>query len=238
LMRPSLLASLRARLRRLPAWLLPQACLLCGGAIDRGLLVCAGCDRSLPRLGPACPRCASPYEEADAALPCGRCQQEPPAHTRVLAPFRYGAPIDRLVQGAKYHGRLDWTAALSRLWLRERLATASIDALVAVPLHRARLRERGYNQALELARPLAAAFKLPLLLKVERVRATPPQTGLSREERRRNLRDAFVARENVSGLRLAIVDDVITSGATAEALTRCLLKAGAQSVEVWVVARA
>jgi ComF family protein len=157
----------------------------------------------------------------------------------VRAAFRYAPPVDGLVHGAKYAGRLDWAALLGRQ-LAKRFAphAASIDALVAVPSHRSRLRERGYNQSLELARPLAKRLNIPLRDSIARIRATPPQTALSREERRKNMQRAFTATDDVAQLRLAVVDDVMTSGATAEAIARCLLKAGAKSVEIWVVARA
>lgn len=114
----------------------------------------------------------------------------------------------------------------------------AIDAVVPVPLHRSRLRGRGYNQSLELARPLAKRMQVPLNLGIERVRATPPQTAISRAERRRNVRGAFAATADFSGLRIAVIDDVMTSGATVDAVAQCLRKAGAARVEVWVVARA
>jgi ComF family protein len=231
--------NLSERLKRLPEWLLPGACLLCGTRIPWRRDFCDGCDQALPRLGHACFRCASPYAEPSGELPCGACQQHPPPYLRVRAPFRYAAPVDGLVQGGKYAGRLDWLAALGRQ-LSESLTPypLEVDALVPVPLHRSRLRERGYNQSLELARPLAKRLKLPIHMGVERVRATATQTGLSRDERRSNLREAFAVRGTARDMRLAIIDDVMTSGATADALTRCLLKAGAKSVEVWVMARA
>lgn len=111
--------------------------------------------------------------------------------------------------------------------------------LVPVPLHRARLRERGYNQSLELARVVARHFGLPLAMHaVRRVRATTPQTTLTSNERRRNVRNAFHATVDFSGKRVVIVDDVMTSGHTVNALARCLRRAGAVSIVVWVTARA
>jgi ComF family protein len=109
---------------------------------------------------------------------------------------------------------------------------------VPVPLHRSRLRERGYNQSLELARPVAKHLQLPVIDGLVRTRPTPPQAALSREARRKNVRRAFAARADFTGMRVAVVDDVMTSGATAEMVTRCLRKAGAVGVEIWVVARA
>jgi ComF family protein len=228
------------RVKRVRAWLLPAACPLCGGATAPERDFCNGCERALPRVATSCARCAVALEHADAsALICGQCQQHPPAYAAVHAPFRYTSPIDQLILGAKYAARLDWVALLSRAMIRHLDGRAnSIDAVVPVPLHRSRLRERGYNQSLELARPLAKQLGLPLMLGVERMRATPPQTALSRADRRRNVRRAFATNGDFTGLRIALVDDVLTSGATAEAMAQCLLKAGATSVEAWVAARA
>lgn len=226
------------RLRRIRAWLLPRACPLCAAGIEPEQDFCEGCEHALPLLSTCCSRCAVPFDNADlAGALCGHCQQHPPPYARVRAPFRYADPIDRLVLAAKYGRRLDWAALLGRRLARH-VQTHSVDALVPVPLHRARLRRRGYNQSLELARPLAKSLGLPLVLDVKRMRATPPQTSLSREERTRNVRGAFAAGAHVAGRRIAVVDDVMTSGATVTALAQCLLKAGAQHVEVWVVARA
>jgi ComF family protein len=158
----------------------------------------------------------------------------------VVAAYRYAPPLDRLIQGAKYNGRLDWIELCSRE-LAERLrgATGGVQALVPVPLHRTRLRERGYNQSLELARPLGRRFGLRVLTAgIRRLRPTLPQTGLSRELREKNVRRAFAVDCPLDGLHLAIVDDVMTSGATIEAFARALRRAGAADVEAWVVARA
>lgn len=228
------------RLKRIGGWLMSTPCPLCGTAIPIGDDLCDGCDRSLPPLAAACARCAAPFESVEAAgAICGLCQQEPPAYSIVRTPFRYAPPVDRLIQGAKYGERLDWAALLGRRLARHIATSAvAVDAIVPVPLHRSRLRERGYNQSMEIARPLAAAFGLPLRSDVERTRATPAQTALSREARQKNVRNAFVAKNDYTGRRVAIVDDVMTSGATVEMLARCLLKAGANEVEIWVVTRA
>src|SRR5690606_9733525 len=143
------------RLRRVLGGLFPADCLLCTARAGTGRYFCPACQRALPRLRPACPVCAAPGPAAVAATPapCGRCQRQPPAYARVRAPFRYAAPVDRLVQGAKYAGRLDWLAALAQQTAAHLAGVGDIDVVVPVPLHRARLRQRGYNQSLELARP-------------------------------------------------------------------------------------
>jgi predicted amidophosphoribosyltransferase len=183
------------RLKLMCAWLLPAACTLCGERVPPETDFCENCAHALPRIASGCARCGIPFEKTTRKpMVCGRCQREPPAYTVVRAPFRYSAPVDRLIQGAKYSGRLDWAALLGRQLARHTQPHAgAIDALVPVPLHRARLRERGYNQAVELTRPLVKHFGIPMMWSVARVRATPPQTTLSRTERRKNMRRAFAA---------------------------------------------
>jgi len=171
---------------------------------------------------------------------CGACQQTEPAFHATRAVFRYEQPVDSLLHRLKYHGRLDLARVLGNLVAAELTShEIATDVLVPVPLDRSRLRERGYNQSLELARPIARRLELPLdAFGVARNRATRPQTELSRAERRKNVRGAFSVTADFSGKNGAIVDDVMTSGATVDALAAALRQAGARRVEVWVVARA
>lgn len=232
--------SVYSRWKAIQGWLLSPACPLCACAIAPEQDFCVDCERALPRLTHCCSCCATPLGQIDAdVMICGRCQQQPPAYAAIHAAFRYAPPIDRLIQGAKYAARLDWAALLGRQLAHHlRGRTPVFDALVPVPLHRTRLRERGYNQSLELARPLLKHLKIPLAHAVTRLHATPSQASLAAEERIKNVRDAFAINGNVKGLSVAVVDDVVTSGATVEAVARCLLRAGAKRVEILAVARA
>ncbi|MFP5349608.1 MAG: ComF family protein [Gammaproteobacteria bacterium] len=222
-------------------WFLPKTCLACGGRAGTDEF-CDPCRAALPRLGPCCVRCAIPLPGTDTERSCGRCLTRPPHFERAHAVYRYEAPIDRLVQGFKYRRRLDWGRVLGDALIEHvRDARECPDAIVPVPLHRRRLRERGYNQSLELARPIGRALDIPVLaFAVRRVRPTPAQAGLNRDERRRNVRNAFdvVQPHHVLDRHIAIVDDVMTSGHTADALARALKRAGAAKVSVWMVARA
>lgn len=228
------------RLRNIQDWLFPGNCLLCAARTPAGQPLCAGCAAALPRITTACPRCAAPLAEASSAA-CGVCQQHRLYFDATQALFRYQPPVDRLIQNLKYHRQLSLACVLGKL-LAEHLHTSTTprpDILVPVPLHRTRLRERGYNQSLELARVMARRFDLPLTTHtVKRVRATPPQTTLTSNERRRNVRNAFHTTADFSGKRVAIVDDVMTSGHTVNALAKCLRRAGAVGIVVWVAARA
>lgn len=228
------------RLRNIQDWLFPGNCLLCAARRPAGQDLCPACAATLPRLEAACPHCAAPLG-APVSSACGACQQRAPFFDAAAAVFRYAAPVDRLIQDLKYHKRL----ALARLlggYLADQIVTQDgvlPDVIVPVPLHVTRLRERGYNQSLELARVLAKRLSLPLEARtVLRVRATASQTRLSPDARQRNVRDAFRTEADFSGRRVAIVDDVMTSGHTVNALARCLRRAGATGVVVWVVARA
>ncbi len=232
---------LLGRLASIQDWLFPGTCVLCAARINRARDFCPRCEVSLPWLGRACRRCAVPLETGDRTpRVCGACQRRPPAFTRTRALFRYAPPIDHLIHGLKYHGRLDLARSLGELLADElEKSTLQIDVIVPVPLHRTRLRARGYNQALELARPLAARLGLRLdYACVERARATAPQATLAPKARQRNVRQAFSAAGRLDGLRLALVDDVMTTGHTANAVATCLRRAGARQVELWVVARA
>ncbi len=214
--------------------LLPQDCILCG-APSGARHVCAPCTAELPWLGDACPRCALPGASGRV---CGRCLADPPPFEATIACFAYEYPLDRLVQALKYGNRLE----VAR-WLAERLAerigaAAAVDRIVAMPLHRARLAERGFNQSVEIARHLARATGLPFAPgSARRVRATAPQVDLPLDARAQNVRGAFAAARPLPGLRVAVVDDVMTSGATLAELARTLKAAGAVQVVNWVVAR-
>lgn len=225
------------------SWLWPGQCRLCRASLPFGESLCEGCHADLPWNRTACGRCATPLPSGDGARECGRCQRRTPPYSQTVSLFRYESPVDHLVIQLKFHREL----ALARLF--GELLTARLDGkpgvdlapdvLVPVPLHRARLRERGYNQALEIARVVGSALSIPVDINgVQRTRHTRAQSDLSLAERRKNLHGAFDARRDYRGLRVAIVDDVMTSGTTVEALAKCLRKAGATEIHVWVAARA
>lgn len=244
-----------------PLW--PSHCLICrepcppgGSAAD----LCAACREALPWNRSACARCALPMPAPTAA--CGRCLRRPPPLTAARAAFVYGAPLDRLLPRLKFHDDLAAGRLLADLMAESFMSTHPIDpvdtggglraigpepvslppwpqALVPLPLHRRRLRERGYDQALELARPLARALALPLRPDLlHRVRETAPQSRLDAAARRKNLRGAFAATSAApSFAHVALIDDVMTTGATLHAAAEALRRAGVARVDAWVCAR-
>jgi ComF family protein len=218
--------------------LFPAHCALCGSPLDHDSVFCPDCYRDLPYNKTACPQCAVPLAHAvDTA--CGRCTRQPPPFTSSHVPLRYEPPFSRLIGEFKFHHRLHLTASLSALFcatLPEWMPRP--DLLLPVPLHPSRLRERGFNQSLELARRIAGELELELDWHcLRRVRATPSQSRLDRHARGRNLHSAFAADGVVKGLHIALLDDVITTGATVTAASRVLLRAGARRVDVWALAR-
>lgn len=221
---------------------LPSLCLLCGGTSDRRLSLCRACAAALPTHTPACPRCAHhlpPGSDPDRL--CGACLKAPPPQDRSFAAFRYQSALPALVAGLKFGHQLSHGAVLGELLaqalVERRPASPWPGAILPVPLHPRRLAERGFNQALELARPLAARLDIPLRPRaVERILNTPEQSRLSEAERQRNLKRAFQVREDLPD-HVAIVDDVITTGSTVATLAAMLRSAGVSRIEVWAVAK-
>lgn len=220
--------------------LFPPSCYLC---LDPGqppaLELCRGCEGDLPGNAPACPACAAPV--CDGAAVCADCRARPRAFDAAFAPYRYEFPLPELIHRFKYRGQVSIGRLLGTL-LGRRLAERGaprVDAIVPVPLHPAREARRGYNQAREIADFAARVLALPVQAGVaRRVRNTEEQAALPAIARTANVSGAFEVATRVPPLRVAIVDDVLTTGATAEALARTLRRAGCRHIEVWAAARA
>lgn len=212
---------------------LGQDCRLCGAATDANL--CTGCDADLPRLPDArCPVCALP---SPGGRTCGRCLADPPAFDATTAALEYAFPATRLIRDFKYAGAIGLAGFLAARLAEVLGSTGRVDLIVPAPLSAARLADRGYNQALELARALPGSRGRIDARATERVRHAVPQAELPWRERRRNIRGAFAARRRFDGLSVAVVDDVMTTGATLDEIAGVLKGAGAARVENWVAAR-
>ncbi len=226
--------------RRLQWSLLPPHCLLCGSAGSRRRDLCAACAADLVHNRVCCPRCALPLD-VPAPL-CGECLQREPPFAAAFAPFVYAPPLDNLLTRLKFGRSLAAGRVLSELWIEAVRKQSPVlpQALIPVPLHPQRLRERGYNQALELSRPLTRGLALPLRVDgLRRIRATSAQSNLDADARRRNLRDAFVAADATTlPEHVAVLDDVMTTGTTLRECAHTLLRAGVARVDVWALARA
>ncbi|HUW28704.1 MAG TPA: ComF family protein [Sulfuriferula sp.] len=216
--------------------MLPQDCLLCGIFCGRAKL-CADCAADLPYHPQACcPVCALPT--LHGAI-CGHCLKRPPHFSSTRAAYTYAFPLDRLVLALKYGHNLAVVSLLADTLAKQAAGHPLPDVLIPMPLHPNRLRQRGFNQAHEIAQRMARSLRLPMLpLVAARIIDTVPQASLPLKARRKNLRGAFACDPSLQGKRVAIVDDVMTSGSTLDALAEVLLKAGAVEVQCWVIARA
>jgi ComF family protein len=224
-------------------WLkIKHTCLLCDERSGQQRQICIPCELELPWLDGHCACCALPMPQA--GMVCGSCLKRPPAFQQVVAPWRYDFPADALITRFKHQRQWPLGRLLAEL-LGEHLAHALEEglprpyALLPVPLARGRLRQRGFNQAAMLAGWLGERLQLPVLDILQRSRDTPAQQGLDAAARKRNLRGAFTLDDpqQIAGHHLALVDDVLTTGATANALARLLLRAGAARVDVYCLAR-
>lgn len=220
--------------------LFPRACLLCRAYTARTSHCCAPCEGELPILPESCPKCAEPRLKNDAT-PCAACALSPPPLTRVIIPFLYEGAVRRLIMQLKFHAALHHTPlfvhALTQAVLREPLPHP--DLILPLPLHRNRLKKRGFNQVRVVAQPLAHALNLPFDGKcLIRLKDTPPQHTLSAPLRATNLTEAFASTRSLAGAHVALVDDVMTTGHTLKAAALTLLGAGARRVDAWCFARA
>ena len=238
------------RIQQLGFRLFPGVCLLCRQRSKRDFDLCPICEATLPLLETACSRCAAPLNHPGI---CGYCQRKPPRFTAVVAPYRYQFPIDRIIQSFKYSGKFSHGRVLASLLAEHLLHPGSTlnpndaqpsmpDLLIPVPLHWRRQFRRGFNQAELIAREVSRHLNIPINSHlISRTRHTRVQENLSRRKRQSNLARAFTVDDHIKkgleGLSIAVVDDVVTTGSTADAVASCLMRAGAKQVQIWAIAR-
>ena len=235
---------LRRELTGLSELCFPPVCPLCRQSMAASEPFCSSClEAVLPVSPPSCPRCHLPFAGQDGSDHfCQACLQEPPFFLWARSAGLYDETLRLAIQRFKYQGDFNLDRPLAHLLraaLQDLLRQFRPDLLVAVPLHKTRLRQRSYNQALLLARALGRNLDLPAPCRLlVRTRSTPPQIGLKASERRRNLRGVFAVRRQLNGERILLIDDVMTTGATARECCRTLRASGAGEVAVAVLARA
>jgi len=218
---------------------LSQSCLLCGDESDNGLGLCSGCINDLPHNQIACPVCALPTIKASICASC--LNNKKPLFNNSIALFRYQYPVNLIIQNMKFNSDLVAAKCLGQLLARKILekGVAMPECIVPVPLHPSRLRQRGYNQAIEIARPVSRILGLPIDLKIcNRHRRTKSQTALTEKQRKQNVRNAFSMTGKSYYRHIAIVDDVMTTGSTINELAKLLAGAGTIKIDIWVCARA
>jgi len=218
--------------------ILPSCCAVCAAPGHDDLALCLRCHARLPRPGNGCAVCARPLEN-EGPLICGRCQQAPPHYDRTIALLQYKEPVDHLIIGLKFSARLAHARLLSTLFMDTLDDETKPELLIPMPLHRQRLRERGFNQSMELARLISKQTGIPIdANSCSRTRNTEPQSTLSAKGKEKNVKNAFAVIQPIKAKHVAIVDDVMTSGHTVNELARTLKRAGISRVDVWVMARA
>lgn len=228
-------------IHRIKHVLYPPRCLICNGSGQKGQDLCGPCARSLPWLKHACHQCALPLpDDSGDALICGRCLKKKPFFDFSLSLFSFEKEIVTLIHQLKFHDKL----AVSRL-LGDLLADTAVrklekpECLLPVPLNKKRLKQRGFNQSIEISRSLGKAWDIPLEINlVNRTRDTQPQTGLDAKQRRKNIRGVYEITGAIKYSHVAIVDDVVTTGSTVNELARILKKGGVKKVSVYSIARA
>ena len=218
--------------------LMPRRCVFCGAIAKSGEgFICAACAEDLPRIHNACVSCGMPLE-ATSQAPCVDCQLAPP-FASLSAALEYDFPVNAAIRAFKFRRQLFYVPAFTELLLvAQEALPVDIDAVLPVPLHRWRKLKRGFNQALELAQPVAEARGIPILKNIHRVRPTPFQSGLDAEARQLNIKDAFVVRGQIRARHVLLVDDVVTTGTTCKQLATLLREHGVPQVSVLALARA
>lgn len=221
--------------------MLPRICILCSAA-SHERNICSTCLKKLPILSQHCRQCAQILYRTEEAL-CGECLNDPPSFDRTFALFAYDPLISDLIITLKFKHDLTHARAFAELLLdairnRWYLSTPLPDLIIPIPLHEKRLKERGFNQALEIARPLAYALNRRLdYTQTMRIKETAAQSNLQAAERKQNIKQAFHATANFTGLHVAVVDDVMTTGSTMREFCLILKQQGASQIDVWCCAR-
>jgi len=225
-----------------------KPCFLCLAKTHNKHLLCSGCENDLPRNTGHCVICAIPFpstpflsdQALQHALVCGNCQKNQPHFTTSLIPFIYATPVKQLIANLKFHGNLGYAPLLAHGFIGsvKRSKNKLPECIIPVPLHKKRLQERGFNQALELARIITKQLQIPLEVSLcERNKITPFQSGLSAKQRKQNMKGAFSVARQHNYKHIAIFDDVVTTGTTVNELAKELKQSGVKTIEVWAIAR-
>ena len=227
--------------------ILKSSCVLCDALIEGKLSLCEGCRVDLPRVEFACKTCGLPIESDTKSSICGQCITQKTYVDYAQNIFFYDNPVDYLISQMKFQQQLSAAAVLADLFKKyfkssfqnDELAYGLPDAFLPMPLHNKRLAKRGFNQSLELIKPLAASLNIPIALDIAaRTKETTTQTHLNKLQRKKNVSGCFTLSAKPKKSHIVIVDDVVTTGATTNELAKLLKQAGVKKVGVWSLARA
>jgi ComF family protein len=261
MIKASYLIRLQKAAKMLVSWrILTGRCILCGGTSQNKVDLCNTCEYSLPTVNYACHHCALPIYSAPSnefnpnlkdtistTTICGQCQQSPPPFQFTIACWQYLTPLAQLISQYKHNHQLSYGMNLATLagplirqqYLQHAETRTMPEALIATPLHWRRYWQRGFNQSQLLASSLSLQLDIPLINPLKRHQATTMQQSLNAKQRQHNLRNAFIVTkpDMIKGRRIALIDDVMTTGATATEAANTLINAGASEVHIWVLAR-
>lgn len=234
-------------LRQIEQWILPYDCVICLNISDQKRDICYECEKQLPYLSHACIQCANSLPNNNRLnQKCGRCIKNAPYYDRTIVGFTYTTPVDAWIKQFKFHKKGIYANILCQIYAEKLTAHYKLypenkpQWLVPVPLHWRRLISRGHNQTDTIARYLSKALNIPIIHNrcVKRVKFTPPQAQLSQDKRYHNIRGAFKVKKGISIEHIAIVDDIFTTGNTANELANEFKKRGITTVSILALARA
>jgi ComF family protein len=224
--------------------LFTPCCVLCDAKVTGAISLCQPCLQDLPRIKSCCYQCGLPLKNNLEASLCGQCQQSSPPIDYLISSLQYAYPVGYLVSQLKFQRDLTHAKIFSQLLLETlqahymRQPSQLPEIIIPVPLHKKRIRQRGFNQALEIAQPIAAKLNIPISANtIKRIKYTKAQSLLNAVERRKNLRNSFALSKPVKAKHIVLLDDVVTTGTTVYELAALLKKSGVQEVGVWTVAR-
>jgi len=217
--------------------LLPYTCVICKSPSQQALDLCSACENDLPFLQNACSLCGASLAKNSPPI-CGNCLTHPPPYHDLICLAHYQGPIRRFITQLKFHQQLAFSHILGHLFVKHMGTHQTPDMIIPVPLHTKRLKQRGFNQALEIAKVIQKQLNIPINHTIcQRIRHTQPQTSLPAHQRARNVKKAFTVRGDLSNHHVAVVDDVMTTGHTMREVCCALRKAGTKRVSVWCIAK-
>lgn len=231
-------------IKKIYQWLLPTSCALCNDKSIEDMDLCFGCYSDLPWLQQACIQCALPLSNyTNSVQHCGLCTKLVPPFDRTVALCSYDEPIISFINLLKFNGQLKYARLLSQLFIKYLLLNPLYlqslpECIIPIPLHIDRLKERGFNQALELSRLISTHFKIPIMLDAcQRIRPTQPQSLIHANQRRNNIKNAFTINKTLKAKHIAIIDDVVTTGTTVTELSQLFKEIGVARIDIWCYAR-
>jgi len=230
-------------LNKLFDFFLPHSCVLCGDICVRDVDLCIDCEQELPLIKYACHHCAAPLFN-DATIICGACLRKKPPFDCAFALFHYQDEIKKLLTDLKFHQQLVNAKLLGILMVKQLkqkdcyLKESKPEYIIPIPLHSKRLKERGFNQSVEIARPIAKAFNIPIdCYSCKRIKYTEAQSSIPAKDRKSNVHNAFYVKDNFKPNYVAIVDDVMTTGYTVSEFAMTLRRNGVKKIDVWCCAK-